>query len=450
MSNEVIQTIPEKIIVGLDKYNENTYGLVTFRYKGKFRCGKNLFHDHSEFPGGPQEFDNSPMEGFKIIARNRRIRTQYTYYKGDLVDIQDPRGFLSPIEIDNFIELIKTCDVVEGTLCGQYVYSWSNDGVINLLSTESDTYKKSIQISRKDFDRILKVDDMIPGSLYMFKSGGLYYNLRENIDNNTATFLGPVKLAKEFGKKYETAYLFTNTDTKTGKRFVFCGKLENINYELEKNYISEEEVKTIIEEFKKTAYSWDFWNPGKGNKGCVKKFIYLPTQEFPSTNREFKYPTVILDGILNKDNEFTYAKSYVEFKSLPPSMQTYRSIGRVGPFYYPAYKFSLVNGVPVPQRIVDLGKSAHGSRYYYSYATEKTIDDLYVYSTKEDRDKVRGTVLQEDHNPILGVIYETTDGKVSDSLQTILSVVQGTDISNPWRGNYGDLYYSRLELPEIK
>lgn len=449
MSDKIIETIPEKIIVGLDdKFNKNIHGYVTFRYKGKYRCGKNLIHNFSKFPDGPKELDNFPIEGFKIFAPSNDYRTQYTYYKEDLIDIQDPRGFLVSIGLANFVKLIKTCDVIGGTLCGQYVYSWDNNGVINLISTESDVYKSSVKISNKNIDRNLKADDMIPGSLYRFKSGKLYYNLRGDIDNDTATFLGAVKLAKEFGKKFETAYLFTNIDPKSSKNFVFCGKPENVDYEIEKNHISEIEVKDLIKAFKQTAYSWDFWNPEKGVNGCVKKFMYLPNTELSNKSTAFTQPTTILDGILDKDNEFIYVKSYIEYRPVPPSMIVYRSIERTDPQYYPAYKFSIINGVLVSQKVADLGKLDNKYRYYWGNRDEKTIDDIYIYSSKEERDKVKKSVLQE--KPTLGIIYETEDGKLSDSLQIILSTVQETDIVDPWKVNSRNLYYSRLELPENK
>ena len=440
MNNKsTIQTIPEKIIIGFRKSDEKVYGNVTFRYGKAYRCGKDLYHEYSEFPEGPKEYNNCPVEGFKIMYSKKVYRTKYRYDIWDLVDIQDPRGFLVSINLNNFIDIVKSNDIIEGILCGQFVYSWDEYGEINMTSVESDTYKKSININRE-----LRAENMTPGSLYMFKLGTIDYNLREKIEDNTATFLGAFKLAKEFGKKYETEYLFTNKNLKTGKNFVFCKRLDNVDYEIEKDHISETEIKNLTTAFKQTAYSWDFWNPGKGSYGCVKRFIYLPSTKFSLGNDKFKNPTVILDEV----NEFTYVKSYVEYLTTKGSYRTF--VDRTDPRYYPAYKFSIVNGVPVPQKIADLGKFDNKYRYYWGRSSEKTIDDIYTHTSQEERDKVKKSVLQEKDNPTLGIVYETMDGKISDSLQILLSVIQDTDILNPWRGNYGDLYHSRLELPEIK
>lgn len=87
------------------------------------------------------EFDNTPIRGFTITDDIKR-----TYWGGGNVKwrIEDPRGFEVEISSENLMSVIRSCEILEGKILGEFV--WAREGGQNILiPVDSEEYKNSQQ-----------------------------------------------------------------------------------------------------------------------------------------------------------------------------------------------------------------------------------------------------------------------------------------------------------------
>ena len=80
------------------------------------------------------EFDNSPMDGFKIVGDVSRCTTSNKLFR-----ISDPRGFVVEIPTSNLAELIQQVTIINGIIVGECVWGRDESNHV-LLPTNSPSY----------------------------------------------------------------------------------------------------------------------------------------------------------------------------------------------------------------------------------------------------------------------------------------------------------------------
>lgn len=94
-----------------------------------------------EYKTDELEFDNAPIRGFIITDDIKR-----TYWGGGNVKwrIEDPRGFEVEISSENLMSIIRSREILEGKILGEFV--WAREGGQNILiPVDSEEYKNSQQ-----------------------------------------------------------------------------------------------------------------------------------------------------------------------------------------------------------------------------------------------------------------------------------------------------------------
>lgn len=388
---------------------------------------------------GEFEIDNLPTEGFKVDTGGVDFhRTQYSYYRLDLVTIVDPRGFDFTITSVNFLNILKYCDCTNETLCGQFVYSWDRFDGFKLLPCASEEYQESMKVMNSRLEKIYTANDLIPGTKYIFKIGKLPYSFEPEDGSDSGIFIGYVKFPKDFSKKFTTGCLFyckksalLNTNDNR-QEFVYVMDPKNIDFEKQRGCLSESEVDDILRRFNSTAFSWEFWN---NPSGVIDKIEIIDNKDkygFSLSNSDSNKVIIFTDGTC-KDNEFYYNKKYIYY------VKDSR-FGSGGKIYYTkryqnylAYKFKVTpNGkLEIENKIVDLGKCSktYDSLHYYSTYNNVSITDIYPKASQNDIALVINT-----KQPLKGtsgyIRYKTIYGEYSSSLQEILSLVSHSSMED--------------------
>lgn len=110
--------------------------------------------------------DNTPQKGFKFVNYVSRYSTQNKW-----VEIEDPRGFVLQISVDNVINLLLETTVVNGVVQDDCVWT-RYQGINYLVSTKNPNY---VPASAR---KTIKMTDLSPGDI-----------VRRSHDN-TMTFVG--------------------------------------------------------------------------------------------------------------------------------------------------------------------------------------------------------------------------------------------------------------------
>lgn len=413
-------------------------------------------------------FDNNPISGLKISKDERKKSWDDRNYS---LILEDPRGFRFVITYSNLCWIFNNgVNYVNGELIGEFVYSWIKGGdTAILMPTNSKEYIKYSEVFKKvsSMGGSIKTSDLVPGSLYKLKNiidydisfGGLLFN--KSSDLKEAIFLGNVRIQKEFGKRFESKLLFklknpvildsSKLNPKNEKildlinNTVFFISKDKIEYEIEKNYLSEDEVNSLIHRFNISAYSWEFWNSKTkiihelnetgyilGNYieyeyACIRNGIYSSSKV--NINRE----SVKFNS--NK-TEFDYYTS--KYKMIHDSVTN--TIREGVPDNIPNCKFSLVDGkLKIIKNYINLGKINSVYRDYkirVSYQAERKLETsvfLDTYNLYPDQDRITVSIEEYEKENLLlnskfsNIYYTTTDGYESDSLQQILSTNAGLD-----------------------
>lgn len=371
---------------------------------------------------GETDYTNEPTSGFvinKSVGGGSRGWDHRMYY----CRVYDPRGFEFEITIDNFMFILEHCDCTSGkVLSGRFVYSWLGTDLV-LLPEDCPEYSESSAASKKMMSTKLKATDLIPGSLYKADYAIPYYisNYDQAMkDDCRVIFVGLVKFQKELGKRYETRCLFYNPWGET----VFSMNPKNLLFLVSENYIPESKCSEVIELFKKTAISYEFWN----TPGIVARF---------STDSELLTSRRDEQNIYNR-----YFNGYYKFSKLPDDagitvnlFSRYLKLYSNTPSSYGGnvrrdpdavyHKYSLTLD-PITSELqvikeLDLGKPKKCYHSYYRLSTAPKMSDLYPDASSEDIDKL-GIHHQEWTTAEKGyLVYVTADGLWSESLQILLA-----------------------------
>lgn len=226
-SDETYLNIPAKIIAGYRQTDQK--GLIYLSYindSGKIAKEKS-WNDWRSKIVEPKEFDNTPIEGIKIVGHGGgkpRFSQRQAYCQ-----ILDPRGFEVQISFDNLLWLLNFGGYVfdKETNTGYFdikcVYAWNGPTLI-LCPVDSDDYKYTQHVNNaKQFQpkecvvghwykEPNSVDMMYLGSLYKLK------------------FNDPIKENKLY---YPDGFITDEIKTKVEKKYVFIKFWSSDNYTFE-------------------------------------------------------------------------------------------------------------------------------------------------------------------------------------------------------------------------
>jgi len=162
--------IPEKIKVGFQKrtdtYTGNLAYVIYYDQKGVLR--KEIsWQSWRDKKIEPQDFDNTPIEGFVINRSIERYNWGHFSSNRSYIRVHDPRGFEFEISPENLIGLLMNTDCLRKGFVGEFVYAWHGTELI-LLPTKAEEYKLS-RIYSENLKKKILVKDLITGACYKTK-----------------------------------------------------------------------------------------------------------------------------------------------------------------------------------------------------------------------------------------------------------------------------------------
>lgn len=169
--------------------------------------------------------DSTPRRGFKLhslVGRYSRDSNQ------DKWKVVDPLGFLLEITSTNFVNILKTCDLVDGEFQGEFV--WLREGAQNrLVSVDSEDYKELLKLKSvtETVTKSTKIGskDLVIG--YDYKSPSL----------GTVKYIGRYYTANMGYSESPWAKSDISDDWRYGKNNKHSGKIELVNCSKSKDYL---------------------------------------------------------------------------------------------------------------------------------------------------------------------------------------------------------------------
>src|SRR5512137_226613 len=155
--------VAPKIKVGFQKRSDTYTGqlayIIYFDEKGKLRKEKSWdgWRDHKI---APQEFDNTPMDGFTLNKDVQRSREWFGSGR-NMIRIHDPRGFEFEVTCENLIEILMHTDCLRRGLVGQFVYAWVGPELV-LLPTNSEEYQAAAKYTA-GLGKKVSAKTLVPG-----------------------------------------------------------------------------------------------------------------------------------------------------------------------------------------------------------------------------------------------------------------------------------------------
>lgn len=162
--------IPETLKIGLRKrtgtYDGHLSYVTYIDNKGKLRKEHswNGWRDHQI---AIKTFENVPVDGFVL---NKKVgETRYGWNpRRAWIRIYDPRGFEFEISTENLIFILEECSSIKGKgIEGELIYAWDKADLV-LLPVSSLEYKKSLEFTNIQQNKITK-KDMKEGCIYLTK-----------------------------------------------------------------------------------------------------------------------------------------------------------------------------------------------------------------------------------------------------------------------------------------
>ena len=143
--------LPPKILVGLNKRSDTTYGLLGFATyednKGNIKkpiSWKNWRDTSLE----PIEVDNSkPRSGFRLSTTNKRS-TDWFGSGRHVIRITDPAGFDLEITPENLVELLHNNTMINGVLQTKCAWIWHKSGSLALVSEGADLFYEALNYTK--------------------------------------------------------------------------------------------------------------------------------------------------------------------------------------------------------------------------------------------------------------------------------------------------------------
>ena len=172
--------IPSKIKVGYQKRNDTYTGMLAyiiyFDERNKLRKEASWESWRSK-EIEPQEYDNTPTEGFVINKKAGGYRTDWGSRR-TMARVYDPRGFEFEITMENLLYILENTNSYKGKgLEGTFVYGWSGTDLI-LVPTTSPDYEELQNFANKRANRDkITSKTLVPGGTYRTKGNNEYIYL---------------------------------------------------------------------------------------------------------------------------------------------------------------------------------------------------------------------------------------------------------------------------------
>lgn len=240
--------VAPKIKVGFQNRSGTFTGqlayIIYYDQKGKLRK-ETSWESWRDKKIAPQEFENTPMEGFTINKDIKRYNGEWFSSTRTMVRIHDPRGFEFEVTTENLIAILMHTDCLRRGLIGQFVYAWAGPELV-LLPTNSEEYQNAVKYTT-GLSKKVSAKSLVPGISYATKrdSDVIYlgrFNWFEYPGrgwyNNTGT------------QKHLKVHVFTNDD---GKIFFYK---KSADFLMEPNNdVPVANYAELVEKFNKKVYS---------------------------------------------------------------------------------------------------------------------------------------------------------------------------------------------------
>lgn len=259
MANERLN-IPSKLKVGFQERPDTYSGklaYVTYVDK-KGKTAKHTSWEHWRSKNmDTLECDNKPTEGFVLNKRVGGYKSGWNF-RQTKCRVYDPRGFEVEISLENLLFILQECTSTKGKgLEGEFVYAWQGPELI-LLPICSEDYKLSTDL--RDRQEKIMVKDLKLGAAY--KSNDSSYiiyigkmewyiwdrkedeigsNQRYRYDSSNSRVYDKIRLVK----------MSTFVDVEN-RKFIGYKTTNKIDYLIEENAISLDDVATYVENYKTT------------------------------------------------------------------------------------------------------------------------------------------------------------------------------------------------------
>ena len=164
--------VAPKIKVGFQKRDDTFTGqlayIIYYDDKGKLRK-ETSWDGWRDKKIAPQEFDNTPMDGFTLNRDVQRSREWFGSGR-NMIRIHDPRGFEFEVTCENLIEILMHTDCLRRGLIGEFVYAWVGSELV-LLPTNSEEYQAAVNYT-KGLSKKVGARELVPGVSYKTKREG--------------------------------------------------------------------------------------------------------------------------------------------------------------------------------------------------------------------------------------------------------------------------------------
>ena len=199
-----------------------------------------------------ETYENKPIEGFVLNKRAGGYKSGWNF-RQTKCRVYDPRGFEVEISVENLLYILQECTSSKGKgLEGEFVYAWSGTELI-LLPVCSEDYKASTELMERQEDitlKSLKVGAAYKGSAvdYLIYIGKMEWYVWHTVFGKGGAVWDEVK----------RVLLPTFVDLKN-KKFLGYKNLKYLDYLIEEDAITPDDVQTYIENFKTTpAFTTQF------------------------------------------------------------------------------------------------------------------------------------------------------------------------------------------------
>jgi len=183
----------------------------------------------------PQKYPNTPLKGHKIIGYETRSTSGRQW-----VHLEDPRGFVTEVSVNNIINLLKDVTVVNGVIQEECVWGFKQHA--RLISTNGKVYQNFTHEKDREIFNKITASRAVVGSFYEIGSGSNrkvalylgkadfklqrkgYWRATEKSDyqdyhvfaygdeekiKNDPNYMPKLKLTRSFPKTYETKEIRT-------------------------------------------------------------------------------------------------------------------------------------------------------------------------------------------------------------------------------------------------
>lgn len=201
-----------------------------------------------------EEYENKPTEGFVLNKRVGGYKSGWNF-RQTKCRVYDPRGFEVEISMENLLFILQECTSTKGKgLEGAFVYAWQGPELI-LLPVDTEDYRASMQLIEKK--EKLSVRDLKLGAAYKGKDSEylIYIGKQEWYIwayQEGEAYRDRYYMTREVWKEVRKSKLPTFVDI-NAREFRGYKDIGNLDYLIETDVISLDDIETYVENFKTTA-----------------------------------------------------------------------------------------------------------------------------------------------------------------------------------------------------